>query len=80
MARTTAGSIRGKPAGRARTNGTSRNSAPGLHWSDLVLRAAMLGVSVGSVAQMLGYSDLGHALMAIGGACGANAHLKDAAP
>lgn len=80
MARTTAKSIRSKPVGRTGTSGTSRGSAPTLHWSDLVLRAAMLGVSVGSIAQMLGYSDLGHALMAIGGACGANAHLKDATP
>lgn len=46
------------------------------HWSELVLRVAMLGVSLGSVAQMLGYSDLGHALMAIGGACGVNAHIR----
>lgn len=46
------------------------------NWSDIVIRVAMLGVSAGSVAQMLGYSDLGHALMAVGGACGANAHVS----
>lgn len=55
---------------------TGRIPWPAQHWSELVLRTAMLGVSLGSVAQMLGYSDIGHALMAIGGACGANAHLK----
>lgn len=46
------------------------------NWSDVVIRVAMLGVSAGSVAQMLGYHDLGHALMAVGGACGANAHVS----
>lgn len=46
------------------------------NWQDIIIRVAMLGVSAGSVAQMLGYHDLGHALMAVGGACGANAHVS----
>lgn len=53
-----------------------RQPAQRLHWSELILRLAMIGVSTGSVAQMLGYHDLGNALVAVGGACGANAHLR----
>lgn len=64
-----------KPRRTAATE-VARIPGPMPHWSELVLRVAMLGVSLGSVAQMLGYNDLGHALMAVGGACGANAHLK----
>lgn len=65
-----------KPASRARTQARVTQSDPARNWSDLIIRLAMIGVSAGSVAQMLGYPDLGHALMAIGGACGANVHLK----
>lgn len=69
-----------KPS-RSRTSKTRtrKTSERAMHsdqrnWSDIIIRIAMIGVSAGSVAQMLGYADLGHALMAVGGACGANVH------
>lgn len=65
-----------KPASRTSTQVRVTRSEQSRNWSDLIIRLAMIGVSAGSVAQMLGYPDLGHALMAIGGACGANVHLK----
>lgn len=65
-----------KPASRTLTQVRATQDGPARNWSDIIIRLAMIGVSAGSVAQMLGYPDLGHALMAIGGACGANVHLK----
>lgn len=44
-------------------------------YSDIVVRVAMLGVSLGSLAQLMGYNDLGHMLLAVGGACGVPSHL-----
>lgn len=65
-----------KPASRTGTQVRATQDGPVRNWSDIIIRLAMIGVSAGSIAQMLGYPDLGHALMAIGGACGANVHLK----
>lgn len=43
-------------------------------YSDIAVRIAMLGVSLGSLAQLMGYNDLGHMLLAVGGACGVPSH------
>lgn len=48
--------------------------APAFTKTELVTRLAMLGVSLGSLAQMLGYNELGHTLLTVGGLCGASAH------
>lgn len=45
------------------------------HRTELVTRLAMLGVSLGSLAQMMGYPDLSHALLTVGGLCGAGTHI-----
>lgn len=61
------------PQSRAR-----RSTAPpskGMLYSDMAVRIAMLGVSLGSLAQLMGYSDLGHLLLAVGGACGVPNHI-----
>ena len=44
-------------------------------YSDIAVRIAMLGVSLGSLAQLMGYNDLGHMLLAVGGACGVPSHM-----
>lgn len=64
-------------ASRPRPKRTRTSTAPpnkSMVYSDIAVRIAMLGVSLGSLAQLMGYNDLGHMLLAIGGACGVPGH------
>lgn len=63
---------------RAPQNRARRSTAPpskSVLYSDIAVRIAMLGVSLGSLAQLMGYNDLGHMLLAVGGACGVPSHV-----
>lgn len=67
-----------KKVGRAPRKRTRTSTSPpskGVVYSDIAVRIAMLGVSLGSLAQLMGYNDLGHMLLAIGGACGVPSHV-----
>lgn len=60
---------------KTRTNPKATPNGKAALYSDIVVRLAMLGVSLGSLAQLMGYNDLGHMLLAVGGACGVPSHL-----
>lgn len=67
-----------KAGTRARRTSAKPRAAPkdkAMLYGDIAVRIAMLGVSLGSLAQLLGYNDLGHMLLAVGGACGVPSHL-----
>lgn len=67
-------SIKAKTVRKPTRKRTQRQTAPAFTKTELVTRLAMLGVSLGSLAQMLGYNEIGHTLLTVGGLCGASAH------
>lgn len=67
-----------KTGTRVRKPRTKPRAAPSNRtalYGDIAVRLAMLGVSLGSLAQLMGYNDLGHMLLAVGGACGVPSHM-----